>query len=269
MTVFKHFEEMTESEKYPLDYERRFGGVKRLYTEEGADRLRSAHVCVVGLGGVGSWAAEALARTAVGRITLIDLDNVAESNTNRQLQAMTGEYGKPKTDATAERIKAINPLCECRKVEDFVEVENAETLLPKDAIILDCIDNVKVKAAIASVCKKRGQLMIACGAAGGKTSAMTIFQEDLARTKGDPLLSRMRYELRKKYGFPKLKEGKRIEKFGILCVYTDDPVRRPEGVCDVASGLSCAGFGSSVVVTAAIGLAAASIAINHITRNKN
>ena len=240
---------MAEENKYPLDYERRFGGVAKLYTKAGAERLKNAHVCVVGLGGVGSWAAEALARTAVGRITLVDLDNVAESNTNRQLQAMTGVYGKPKVDAT----------------EDFIEVETAESLLPEDAIILDCIDNVKVKAAMAAVCKKRKQYMVACGAAGGKTSAMNIIHEDLARTTGDPLLSRMRYDLRKKYGFPKLKAGKRIEKFGIPCVYTADPVKRPEGVCDVGAGLSCAGYGSSVVVTAALGLAAASVAINHIT----
>ena len=247
---------MAEENKYPLDYERRFGGVAKLYTKAGAERLKNAHVCVVGLGGVGSWAAEALARTAVGRITLVDLDNVAESNTNRQLQAMTGVYGKPKVDATAERIHAINPLCDCRKIEDFIEVETAESLLPEDAIILDCIDNVKVKAAMAAVCKKRKQYMVACGAAGGKTSAMNIIHEDLAR---------MRYDLRKKYGFPKLKAGKRIEKFGIPCVYTADPVKRPEGVCDVGAGLSCAGYGSSVVVTAALGLAAASVAINHIT----
>ena len=256
---------MAEKNKYPLDYERRFGGVAKLYTKAGAERLKNAHVCVVGLGGVGSWAAEALARTAVGRITLVDLDNVAESNTNRQLQAMTGVYGNPKVDATAERIHAINPLCDCRKIEDFIEVETAESLLPEDAIILDCIDNVKVKAATAAVCKKRKQYIVACGAAGGKTSAMNIIHEDLARTTGDPLLSRMRYDLRKKYGFPKLKAGKRIEKFGIPCVYTADPVKRPEGVCDVGAGLSCAGYGSSVVVTAALGLAAASVAINHIT----
>mgnify|MGYP002745466423 CR=1 FL=1 len=111
---------MAEEKKYPLDYERRFGGVAKLYTKDGAERLKNAHVCVVGLGGVGSWAAEALARTAVGRITLVDLDNVAESNTNRQLQAMTGVYGKPKVDATAERIRAINPLCDCRKMPLFV-----------------------------------------------------------------------------------------------------------------------------------------------------
>ena len=119
---------------------------------------------------------------------------------------------------------------------------------------------------MAAVCKKRKQFMVACGAAGGKTSAMNIIHEDLARTTGDPLLSRMRYDLRKKYGFPKLKAGKRVEKFGIPCVYTADPVKRPEGVCDVGTGLSCAGYGSSVVVTAALGLAAASVAINHITR---
>ena len=145
---------MAEENKYPLDYERRFGGVAKLYTKDGAERLKNAHVCVVGLGGVGSWAAEALARTAVGRITLVDLDNVAESNTNRQLQAMTGVYGKPKVDATAERIRAINPLCDCRKIEDFIEVETAESFLPEDAIILDCIDNVKVKVAMAAVFTK-------------------------------------------------------------------------------------------------------------------
>lgn len=255
---------MTEETKYELDYERRFGGVARLYTAEGAARLKAAHICVVGLGGVGSWAAEALARTAVGKITLIDLDNVAESNTNRQLQAMTGIYGTPKVDATADRIRRINPLCECIKIEDFVEIDNAQEILPEEAYVVDCIDNVKVKAVMADVCRRRKQYLISCGAAGGKTSAMHIQCEDLARAKGDPLLSRMRYELRKKHGFPKPAEGKKIVKFGIPCVYTSDPVRRPEGVCDVASGLSCAGYGSSIVVTAAIGLAASSVVINEI-----
>ena len=236
-----------------------------LLGEEALEALARRSVLLFGVGGVGSFVAEGLARSGIGRITLVDLDNVAESNTNRQLQAMTGVYGKPKVDATAERIHAINPLCDCRKIEDFIEVETAESLLPEDAIILDCIDNVKVKAAMAAVCKKRKQYIVACGAAGGKTSAMNIIHEDLARTTGDPLLSRMRYDLRKKYGFPKLKAGKRIEKFGIPCVYTADPVKRPEGVCDVGAGLSCAGYGSSVVVTAALGLAAASVAINHIT----
>lgn len=259
---------MAEKNTYELDYERRFGGVSRLYTVRGADRLKNAHVCVVGLGGVGSWAAEALARTTVGKITLIDLDNVAESNTNRQLQAMSGVYGTPKVDATAERIHRINPLCECRKIEDFVEIGNVEEMLPQDAFILDCIDNVKVKAVMAALCKRRKQDFVACGAAGGKTSALNIQCKDLALAEGDPLLSRMRYELRKKYGFPRPADGGKISKFGIPCVYTTDPVRRPEGVCDVASGLSCAGYGSSVVVTAAIGLAAASVAINKIVDAK-
>lgn len=136
---------MAEENKYPLDYERRFGGVAKLYTKAGAERLKNAHVCVVGLGGVGSWAAEALARTAVGRITLVDLDNVAESNTNRQLQAMTGVYGKPKVDATAERIHAINPLCDCRKIEDFIEVEPQNRFCRKTPSFLTALTTLKLK----------------------------------------------------------------------------------------------------------------------------
>lgn len=254
---------MTE-EKYPLDYERRFAGVSRLYTPEGADRLRRAHVAVVGLGGVGSWAAEALARTAVGHITLIDLDNIAESNTNRQLQALSGAYGKPKAQALEERIGLINPICEVSVVEDFVDAENVgELLLGADAV-LDCIDQVKAKAAIAAFCRTHSSYCVSCGAAGGKKSATQILTEDLALTQGDPLLSKVRYELRRRYGFPKQGGSGKVRKFGIMTVYTKEPVLRPQGECAMTSGLSCTGYGSAVVVTAAFGFAAASLAINTI-----
>lgn len=256
-------ETLSQTERYPLDYERRFGGVARLYTKEGAARLAQASVTVVGLGGVGSWAAEALARTAVGKLTLIDLDNIAESNTNRQLQALTGAYGKPKAQALKERIALINPLCEVTMVEDFVDEENVSEML-HTPVVLDCTDQVKAKAAMAAFVQKSGGLFITCGAAGGKTSALNILVDDLAKAKGDPLLSNLRYRLRKQYGYPRPKEGKRIEKFGITAVYTADPVVRPEGSCDITGGLACSGYGSGVVVTAAIGFTAASVAINRI-----
>lgn len=257
---------MIEQEQYPLDYERCFGGVSRLYGNRGAEALKKAHVAVIGLGGVGSWAAEALARTAVGELTLIDLDNIAESNTNRQLQALSGEYGKPKVQALQERIGRINPTCTTHIVEDFIDLDNAETFLTPEMIVVDCIDSVKAKAAVANVCKKRGQFLVVSGAAGGKISPLGLKIDDLARVEGDPILARLRHTLRKDYGFPKRKEKRAPEKFGIIAVYTTETIKRPEGICDMQSGLSCAGYGSSVVVTASLGFAAASVAINHIVR---
>lgn len=257
---------MIDQQGYPLDYERRFGGVRRLYGPQGAEALRKAHVAVIGLGGVGSWAVEALARTTIGELTLIDLDNIAESNTNRQLQALTGAYGKPKVDALKERVEKINPTCKVNLVEDFLDESNAEALISREMLVLDCIDSVKAKAVIAALCRKRGQFLVVSGAAGGKVSPLGMKVDDLARVQGDPILSSLRHVLRKQYGFPKSSTGKRApEKFGLLAVYNEEQVKRPTEACEMQmSGLSCAGYGSSVVVTASLGFTAASVVINHI-----
>ena len=253
-----------------IDYERRFGGVARLYGEEGARRLANSHVCVVGVGGVGSWAVEALARTDVRRLTLVDLDNVAESNTNRQIQALGNEYGRAKIDVLKDRIALINPRCRVTTVEDFVDEDNVAELIPKDAAVLDCIDQVRAKAALITLCRRRGQLIVTSGAAGGRIEPGRIKTGDLGRIAGDPLLASVRYRLRKACGFPKadVKSAKLPPAFGVVAVYSDEPVRKPlAGACPVdpqSQGLACSGYGSGVVVTATMGMTAASLVLNRL-----
>lgn len=246
------------------DVERRFGGVSRLYGEAGAQRLRQAHLCVIGIGGVGSWATEALARTGVGAITLIDLDIVAESNTNRQIHALGDEFGKAKVDAMAARLRAINPECRVTAIDDFVTAENLAVLLhDRFDFVIDAIDQAKVKAALIAHCKHQGTPLITAGAAGGQFDPTRLAVIDLSRTQQDPLLAKVRSLLRRDYGFPRAPR----EKFGIAAVYSDEPLRYPEKSCDAdvgPNGLSCAGFGSSVCVTAAFGLAAAAYALKAV-----
>lgn len=244
---------------------RRFGGIARLYGSAAYQRLRAAHVCVVGIGGVGSWVAEALARTAVGRLTLIDLDMVAESNTNRQIHALEPVFGKAKVDAMAERIAQINPECVIQCIEDFVTVDNMETTLGGGFdVVVDAIDQARVKTAMIDFCKRRKQPIVVVGAAGGQIDPTQIRVSDLSQTVQDPLLAKVRASLRREHGFP------RQGKFGVPAVYSTEALRYPDkgASCDVGSGpagLNCAGFGSSVCVTSVFGMAAASHAIGLIT----
>ncbi|MFZ2268779.1 MAG: tRNA cyclic N6-threonylcarbamoyladenosine(37) synthase TcdA [Azonexus sp.] len=246
------------------DLERRFGGVARLYGPDGAERLLQAHVCIVGIGGVGSWSAEALARTGVGRITLIDLDMVAESNTNRQIHALGDIYGKAKVDAMAERILAINPACRVNCIEDFVTPDNVAQLFDQDfSLVIDAIDQVRAKAAMIAFCRRRKLPIIVGGAAGGQIDPTQIRLSDLSQTIQDPLLAKVRALLRKEYGFAR--DGKK--KFGVPAVFSTEPLRYPEknNSCSTdtgPAGLNCAGFGSSVCVTSVFGMAAAAAAIN-------
>ncbi len=245
------------------DVERRFSGVARLYGEAAYRRLQEAHVCVIGIGGVGSWCAEALARSGIGRLTLIDLDMVAESNTNRQIHALGDAYGKAKVDAMAERIAAINPACETHTIEDFVTEENVGQLLGDGFdFVIDAIDQARVKVAIANYCRQQRQALIVVGAAGGQLDPTRVRIADLAQTIQDPLLAKVRSALRRHHGFP------RQGKLGVTAIYSDEALRYPEAPrsCDSpsASGLNCAGFGSSVCVTSAFGMAAASQAIRQI-----
>ena len=245
----------------PVDFdpERRFGGIARLYGADALQRFQAAHVAVVGLGGVGSWAAEGLARSAVGRLTLIDLDMIAESNVNRQVHALEGEFGKAKVSAMAQRIRAINPHCAVSEIEDFVTPENVETLLCAGFdYVIDAIDQVRTKAAMIAWSKRCALPLITAGGAGGQIDATRLQVADLALTLQDPLLARVRSLLRQDYGFPR--EAKK--KFGISAVFSSEPLRYPPRADSCAqpqalSGLSCAGFGSSVCVTAAFGLLAA------------
>lgn len=253
-----------------IDFSRRFGGVARLYGEHGLAKLKASHVVVIGIGGVGSWAVEALARNAVGRLTLIDLDNVAESNFNRQIHAVNGNEGKPKVSAMAERICAINPLVEVHAIDDFVSAENVSQLLPShELVILDCTDDVKAKIAISAYCKQHVIQLYMSGGAGGRLNPAHLKIADLARVTGDKLLAKVRNQLRCDYGFPKTSSTKKSSKFGIQCVYSDEAVVKPGDVCDlddnqVNTGLNCAGYGSSVCVTAPFGFAMAQLAINDL-----
>ena len=259
-----------------IDYERRFGGVARLYGRDGAEAIAKTHFCVVGVGGVGSWAVGALARTDARLITLIDLDQVAESNTNRQIQALGDEYGKAKIAALKERIALINPRAEVRLVEEFVDEDNVEALIPADAVVLDCIDQVRAKAALIAHCRKFKQFIVTSGAAGGRVDPSQIRTGDLGRITGDPLLSSVRYRLRKAYGFPKAspdagRPGKPMAPlFRVASVYSAEPVKKPleAETCAVtqSSGLACSGYGSGVVVTASMGMMCASIALNEVCR---
>jgi len=250
----------------PADIERRFGGVARLYGERVAKRLRSAHAMVIGIGGVGSWAAEALARCAVGRITLVDMDHIAESNTNRQIHALGDAFGRAKVDAMADRIAAINPEADVRAVDDFITPDNVRQIVVGCDVVLDCIDQARAKAALIAHARPAKIAIVTCGAAGGRIDPARIARGDLGLIVGDPLLARVRHRLRRDYGFATA-NGKRPVKFGVTAVYSDEPVTRPKAECeesdtDLSGGLACSGYGSTVVVTATMGLHAASAAVD-------
>lgn len=244
------------SEAPDADLQRRFGGLERLYGVEGAARIRAAHVVVVGIGGVGSWTAEALARSGVGTLTLIDLDNVAESNINRQIHALTSTVGMAKVEAMRQRIAQINPQCVVHCVEDFVTPENWLDLLPEGAhAVIDACDQVKAKLAMAVHARKRRYLFIAVGAAGGKRLAHKVDVDDVSATTHDPLLAQLRYRLRKEHGAPR--NGK---KMGVTCVFSREAVAPPDASCQLSQAdgsLNCHGYGSVVAVTATFGQCAA------------
>jgi tRNA A37 threonylcarbamoyladenosine dehydratase len=246
------------------ELQRRFSGIDRLHGAGALARLAAAHVCVVGTGGVGSWAAEALARSGVGRLTLIDLDHVAESNVNRQIQALSDTLGQAKVAAMQARIAAINPGCRVDTVEDFVTEDNVAAVVPACDAVIDAIDQVRAKAALIAHCRRAKIVVVTTGGAGGRSDPARLRVEDLSRTTQDALASKLRAKLRKDYGFPR--EPKK--KFGVACVYSDEPICRPAvEACDVDDhvaglhGLNCAGYGSSVCVTASFGFAAAARAI--------
>jgi tRNA A37 threonylcarbamoyladenosine dehydratase len=239
-----------------VDASRRFGGIDRLYGPGSLARLAAAHVCVIGIGGVGSWAAEALARSGVGRLTLIDLDHVAESNVNRQVHALEATLGMAKVEAMQARIGQINPACAVHCVEEFITPENVATLLPTCDVVLDCIDAVKAKAALIAHCRRHKLAVVTTGGAGGRTDPTRIRIDDLSRTTQDALASKLRAKLRKDYGFTR--DAKK--KFGVPCVFSDEQISRPASAdfcLDGGAGLNCAGYGSSVAVTAGFGFVAA------------
>ena len=283
-----------------IDFKRRFGGVARLYGEAGLAKLQAADMVVVGVGGVGSWVAEALARNAVGRITLIDLDNIAESNVNRQVHALDGAFGKAKVSAMRERIIAINPLCHVHEIEDFLTLDNIAKLLDFNChCILDCVDDAKAKIALAAFCKTKQMPLIMSGSAGGRLDTTRIKSADLSLVTGDKLLAKVRNQLRRDHRFPKASSSKNSAKFGVTCVYSDEQVIAPNSLCEVENyyestheiiddtleanihkfsedvkntraitGLNCAGYGSSVCVTASFGFTIAQLAILQVVQTK-
>lgn len=244
------------------EQERRFQGVARVYGDAALARYASSHAVVVGVGGVGSWVVEALARNGIGQLTLVDLDVVVASNVNRQLSALSSTFGRNKVDVLAERVREINPRCRVRIVDDFLTRENAgDILTPQPDLIFDCCDDAKAKLTLVLHARRHRNVLIVCGAAGGKTDPSRLRIEDLARTEQDPLLARLRKRLRKHHGYPE-EPGK---PFYITCIYSDEPITTPEGMCETG-GLNCSGYGSAMVVTASMGLLAVSAGLERLLR---
>ena len=254
----------------PVDFERRFGGLRRLYGIAGAQRIFDAHVVVVGIGGVGSWAVEALARSGVRRLTLIDLDHVSESNINRQIHALEPTLGQGKAQAMRERIALFHPTCVVDVIEEFVDTDNWPSLLDPLALptgnqpdaVIDACDQVRAKTALAGWALSNGLPTVSVGAAGGKTQAQAIDIGELAQVTHDPLLAQLRYRLRKFHGAP------RTGPIGVACVFSRETVRPPDASCGIESGdssLNCHGYGSVVSVTASFGMCAAGWVLNALS----
>lgn len=249
------------------DLERRFGGLRRLHGDAAYRRLRKARLAVVGLGGVGSWAAEALARSGVASLWLIDLDHVAESNINRQVQALGATVGMAKAQALQQRIADIHPGCHVHPVEAFVDADNWPGLLaePVDAVI-DACDQVRAKQVLAAWARASGTPLVCVGAAGGKHAPEAVEVADLAEVSHDPLLASLRQRLRqaerKAPAAAAHRPARPGGRMGLRCVFSREPVARPpDADCAVDGSLNCAGYGSSVMVTATFGLVAANEAL--------
>lgn len=247
----------------PNQYDRRFAGTKKLYGQDNFTKFENLHAYVIGVGGVGSWVAEGLARTGVGEITLIDMDILVASNVNRQLPAMDSNFGKSKIEAMSERIREINPQVQVHLQDTFLTDDNVQYLLPnrqqiflyqqqaKQVIVLDCVDAMNAKLAIALHCRFNKLKLIVAGGAGGKTDPTKITVSDLKSTYQDPLLAKLRQKLRDKGINKDLKE-----KFGIKCVYSTQPPIVDWGgdkTCQTGS-LHCGGYGSAVAVTSVVGM---------------
>lgn len=246
------------------NYEQRFGGIGRLYGAQGLTRLRQAHICVIGIGGVGSWVVEALARSGVGQLTMIDMDDICVTNINRQIHALTGEVGKLKTEVMKARVNRINPECRVNVIDDFLTAENLADYLNRDYdYVIDAIDNVRVKAALIAYCKRHKINVITIGAAGGQTDPGQIRITDLSKTVQDPLASKVRSVLRRDFRFSR--NPKR--KFGIDCVYSVQPLIFPKmgADCEISASMNCAnGFGAATMITATFGFFAVSRVIDKI-----
>jgi tRNA A37 threonylcarbamoyladenosine dehydratase len=234
-----------------------------LLGDDKATLVRQSHVVVVGIGGVGSWTAEALVRSGVGEITLIDMDHVSESNINRQIHALTPTVGMAKVQAMQERMRLINPECKVHLVDDYVTLENWQTLLPPDVdAVIDACDQVQAKTAMADWARRSGAIFVSVGAAGGKSRAELVDVADLAQTTHDPLLAQVRYRLRKFFGAPK--NGKKLS---VACVFSREEVKAADSSCNTQSdgSLNCHGYGSLVSVTATFGMCAAGYVMRKVS----
>lgn len=268
------------------DYSLRFGGIARLYGLHGAKILQNSHFCVIGIGGVGSWAAEALARNGVGRITLIDLDDICITNINRQIHALNNTIGESKVDVMSQRIKQINPQCQVNVIEDFVTVDNLAVLLSNQYdYVIDAIDSVDIKTRIIAHCKRNKLPIITIGGAGGQVDPSKIAITDLSKTYQDPLLAKVKNQLRREFNFPRADLAKISKrKFAIDAVFSTEQLRYPTEVGEVclakpevtdnnntAMRLDCSGgFGATTHVTATFAFFAVGRAIDKLlTKSRN
>ncbi|EKO3658590.1 tRNA cyclic N6-threonylcarbamoyladenosine(37) synthase TcdA [Vibrio metschnikovii] len=245
------------------NYNQRFGGTRRLYGDRQVEILRAAHVCVIGIGGVGSWAVEALARSGIGELTLIDMDDVCVTNINRQIHAMTGTIGKSKIEVMAERVTLINPDCKVNLVDDFIDSDNQDQYLNNQMdYVLDAIDSLSAKASLLAYCRRNKIKVITIGGAGGQTDPTQIKVADLTKTIQDPLAKKLKDRLRRDHHFP----TNPARKFAIECVFSTEQLKYPQAdgtVCAAKSSaegpkrMDCAtGFGAATVVTATFGFVA-------------
>lgn len=256
------------------EYQERFAGLERLYGSQAFALLPQLHVCVVGVGGVGSWAVEALARSGIGELTLIDYDEIAASNANRQIHALTETMGTKKIVAMTHRIYSINPECRVHPIDDFINMENMQALLERGYdYVIDAIDSIKFKAAMINHCRRNKLPIIATGGAGGLSDPSMIKVDDLSRTYNDPLAAKVRRQLREKYGFSR--NSKRT--FGVECVFSSQQQVYPKADGSVGHekpgihgiSLDCRfGYGTSSTVTATFGFVAAGRVINKILKKR-
>jgi tRNA A37 threonylcarbamoyladenosine dehydratase len=255
-------------------FEQRFAGTQRIYGDIGLAKFQQSHICVLGIGGVGSWVAEALARSGIGEITLVDADDICISNTNRQIHVLQSTIGQAKTEAMAQRISEINPDCLVHRESVFITLGNVKELITGHLdYVIDAIDTVSDKAAVIAYCKRNKIPVITIGGAGGQWDPTSVETADLARTVNDPLAAKVRAKLRREYGFSK--SGKR---FAVECVFSKEQLKypQPDGSIDTIKttaaegGLDCNnGFGAATVVTTTFAMVAAAKVLNKLMSKAN
>ena len=264
----------TNDQSVMNDYEEKFGALSRVYGEPVCEALRHSHVCVIGIGGVGSWAVESLVRSGIGELTMVDGDTIHRSNMNRQIHTLESTIGQYKVSAMQARIADINAECRCNTIEQHIDDENLRDIIERGYdCVIDAIDSIKYKAAVVYCCKRNKIPVVMTGGAGGLTDPTQIDVTDLARTWNDPLAATVRSRLRHKYGYTR--NPKRT--FGVPCVFSSEQQRYPDkegrpGYCKPGvAGLSldCSyGYGSVVSVTASFGFAAAAKAVELVSKSR-